>query len=40
MRIDDMTNQLGQVLIDQNDVDVVSLEEALEAVLDLAHGRV
>lgn len=40
VRVNDVTDQLGQVLVDQDDVDVVALDEPLEAVLQLAHGRV
>lgn len=40
VRVDNVTDQLGQVLVDQDDVDVVALNEPLEAVLQLAHGRV
>lgn len=38
--IDNVSDQLGQVLVDQNDVDVVALDEPLETVLDFTHGRV
>jgi hypothetical protein len=40
MRINHMTNHLGIVLVDQNDVDVVTFDEALEAILDFADGSV
>lgn len=40
VRVDDVTDQLGQVLVDQDDVNVIPLDEPLEAVLQLAHGRV
>lgn len=40
VRIDHVTNQLGVVLINQNDVDVIALQETLEAVLDLTDRRI
>lgn len=40
VRVNDVTDQLSQVLVDQDDVDVITLDESLEAVLQLAHGRV
>jgi len=38
--VNHVTDELGTVLVDQDDVDVVPLEEPLEAVLQLADGRV
>lgn len=40
VRVNHVTDQLSQVLVDQDDVDVIPLDEPLEAVLQLAHGRV
>lgn len=40
VRIDNVTNQLGVVLIDENNVDVVAFQEALEAIFNLTDGRV
>lgn len=33
VRINDVTDHLGQVLVNQDDVDVVALDETLEAIL-------
>lgn len=38
--VDDVTEQLGEVLVDQDDVDVVTFDESLEAIFNLAHGSV
>lgn len=40
VRVNHVTNHLGVVLVDQDDVDVVALQETLEAVLNLADGGV
>lgn len=40
VRIDHVTDHFRVVLVDQDDVDVVTLDEALEAILDLADGSV
>lgn len=40
VRIDHVTNQLGVVLIDENDVDVIALQETLKAILNLADRRI
>lgn len=40
VRIDHVTDHFRVVLVDQDDVDVVTLDEALEAILDLADGGV
>lgn len=40
VRIDDVTDELGNVLIDKDDVDIVAFQEALEAIFDFANWRV
>lgn len=40
VRIDHVTDHFRVVLVDQDDVDVVALDETLEAILDLADGGV
>lgn len=40
VRVNDVPDQLGKVLVDQDDVDVVPFDESLEAVLNLADGSV
>ena len=38
--VDGVPDQLGNVLINEDDVDVVALDELLEAILDVGHGRI
>lgn len=40
VRVNHMTNQFGVVLVDQNDVDIVTLQETLETILDFTDGSV
>ena len=36
MRVDDVTNKFSVVLVDQNDIDVIALQESLEAIFKFA----
>lgn len=40
MSINDMTNELSNILINENDVDVITLNVSLEAILNFTDGRV
>lgn len=38
--VDHVSDQLGDVLVDEDDVHIVAFDEALEAVFDFADGRI
>ena len=38
--VDGVADQFGHILVDEDDVDVVALDELLEAVLDVGYGSV
>ena len=40
MTVDGVADQFGHILVDEDDVDVVALDELLEAVLDVGNGSV
>lgn len=40
VRVDDVTDELSQVLVDQNDVNVITLHETFEAIFDLTDSGI